>query len=47
LVGRELSSHVTQAGRDGHEVTVVKLVIGKDPLATNSTTRARSRLILR
>ena len=33
MVGRELSSHVTQAGRDGHEVTVIKLVIGKDSLA--------------
>jgi hypothetical protein len=25
---RELGGHVPQAGRDGHEVTVVKLMIG-------------------
>ena len=33
LVGRELRGHVPQAGCDGHEITVVSLVIRKDPLA--------------
>jgi hypothetical protein len=33
LVGRELGGHVSQAGRDGHEITVVNLVTCNDPLA--------------
>jgi len=32
LIGRDLGGHVAQASRDGHEGTVINLIIGKDPL---------------
>ena len=32
MIGGELGGQILQAGRDDHEVAVIKLVISKDPL---------------
>lgn len=35
-IGGELGDQILQAGRDDHEVTVIKLVVSKDPPATGN-----------